>query len=70
MSKRVAGEGSIFQRRDGRWVASLRSGGQRFTVYDSSAAEAQSKLDQLRQQHRLGVLVKPTRLSLADYMKD
>lgn len=47
---RSHGEGSIFQRQDGRWQASLQVDGVRRTVYGKSRAEVVRKLAEVKQQ--------------------
>ncbi len=48
--RRSPGEGSISQRKDGRWQASLQVNGQRTTVYGKTRAEAAAKLRILQRQ--------------------
>lgn len=60
MSKRTAGEGSVFERKDGRWCATLdlgRQGGkrQRRTFYGATASEVRDKLLQARADLSKGV---------------
>lgn len=50
MSKKSHGEGTIVQRRDGRWQASLRVNGTRPTVYGKSEREVRAKLRALQRQ--------------------
>lgn len=49
MRKRGHGEGSVFQRGDGRWVASLQVAGKRRTVYGTTRQEALQKLKELQE---------------------
>jgi integrase len=49
MRKRGHGEGSVFQRSDGRWVASLQVAGKRRTVYGATRLEALQKLKELQE---------------------
>ena len=49
-SRRSPGEGSISQRKDGRWQASLQVNGQRTTVYGKTRREAADKLRVLQSQ--------------------
>lgn len=57
MSRRGAGEGSISQRRDGRWQASIMAHGVRKTVYGKTEREARRKLLALQKElHTLGAL--------------
>lgn len=48
--RRAPGEGSLVQRPDGRWQASLQVEGRRRTVYGKTRAEAVGKLDALKRQ--------------------
>jgi len=69
MARRARGEGSIYQRQDGYWVASLRWGNRRTTVYATTKQEAVSKLQELqRAAHTLGRLPDPARLTVRDYL--
>jgi integrase len=49
-SRRSPGEGSISQRKNGRWQASLQINGQRTTVYGKTRREAAAKLRVLQSQ--------------------
>ena len=71
-TRKSPGEGSITQRPDGRWQASLQVEGTRRTVYGKTRTEAAEKLrtlaDQARQNgHRLP---DPGKLTLGDYLDD
>lgn len=60
MSRRSSGEGSITQRKDSRWQASLMVGGVRKTVYGKTRQEAHRKLcDLQRQASSTGALPSP-----------
>jgi integrase len=65
---RSAGEGSITRRSDGRWFGRLQVAGRRYCVYGKSRKEAAHKLQALRQQQGQGLLVEPSRLTMADYL--
>ena len=75
MSKRGNGEGSVFQRSDGRWVGKISLGSdasakrQRKTVYGKTQKEVIEKLDALKQQAKLNTksIVSPE--SLAAYLQ-
>lgn len=54
--RRSNGEGSTYQRADGQWCAALRVNGKPFVRYGRTRAEALLKLDQLRQEARLGLV--------------
>lgn len=61
------GEGSITQRKDGRWQAALMVGGVRKTVYGKTRGEALRKLGELRRQAAAnGALPDPGRRTVGD----
>lgn len=66
MARRSPGEGSIYQRADGRWVASLSLEGRRRTVYGATRKEAAGKLAALKRQAGAGTLPTPGRRTVAD----
>jgi integrase len=68
MSRRSNGEGSVYQRSDGRWCASIRLGGKRRTVYGRSRQEAARRLGELQRAAHQGRLVAPSRLTLGAYL--
>jgi integrase len=70
MSRRSYGEGSIYQRPDGLWVAAISLGGKRRVVYGKTRKEAATKLAGLQQTVSAGRLVEATRLTLSDYLAD
>ena len=49
-SRRSSGEGSIYQRKDGTWMASIQVNGVRRSAYGATRREAAAKLNILRQQ--------------------
>jgi len=66
---RAKGEGSICQRSDGRWQASIQLDGQRRIVYGRTRSEAVAKLDELRRQaDAAGVLPQPGRRTLGELL--
>ena len=67
MSQRIHGEGSITQRRDGRWQACLMVAGVRRTVYGKTRREAAQKLAGLRRQ-AAGGLPDPGKRTLGDLL--
>lgn len=69
MGRRQNGEGSVYQRTDGRWVASIQAGGYRRSVYGKSKQEARTKLKTLRQQALGGTLALPSRQTLAQLVE-
>lgn len=72
--KRGNGEGSVYQRRDGTWAASLMVGRKangtpdRRTVYGKTRAEAVKKLDELRQRNAAGLIVEATGLTVQAFI--
>ncbi len=69
MSRRSSGKGSIVQRSDGRWHASLQVDGVRKTVYANTKREVQTKLRELQQQReRTGSLPATSGQTLNDLL--
>lgn len=68
--RRVAGEGSIRQRRDGRWEVRLWVGDRRVSRYAPDRAAAVALLTRLRGEHLAGRLAPPTRLTLGDFLAE
>ncbi len=69
MTRRSNGEGSISQRQDGRWQASLQVEGRRRTVYGRTRGEVAKRLDELRRQASLsGTLPDPGKRTLGDLL--
>jgi len=67
MARRSRGEGSLHQRKDGRWQAALQVDGVRRTVYGRTRQEAARKLADLqRQAMAAGALPQPGTKTLAD----
>ena len=67
MSRRVNGEGSIIQRKDGRWQASIQINGKRKTVYGRTEGQARKKLRELQRQiDTTGSLPNPGNRKLSD----
>jgi integrase len=73
--RRGNGEGSIFQRKDGRWVARITVGydanGKRNqrTVYGKTKRECQEKLTRLQHQKLDGTLGEQTKLTVAQFLE-
>ncbi len=73
-ARRGRGEGSVFRRKDGAWVASLTTGydhegkRRRRTIYAGSKTEALERLAGLRHQSLTGALPGPQRQTLAAYL--
>ena len=73
--KRNAGEGSIFQRSDGRWCAQLDLGWRggrrpRKYIYGPTAAEVQHALLKARADHAQGIPVPPSRQTVEQFLQD
>lgn len=74
-SKRANGEGSIYQRQDGRWTAAYyvpkpTGGESRRYVYGKTSDEVETKLVEIRNQVRSGAPVAPAGLTLARYLDE
>lgn len=73
--RRGNGEGSIFRRSDGRWVAKVANGydasgkRRRKTVYGKTKREVQDKLTELQQRQKLGALAESKGVSIAQYLE-
>jgi integrase len=65
----VAQRGSVFQRSNGRWIASLRVGTRTIQRYGTSRADAEAKLAALLKEHYQGTLVAPTKTTLAEWVE-
>lgn len=64
-TRRSSGEGTIVQRRDGRWQASLQVESQRRTVYGKTRSECAAKLGELQRQAAVnGTIPNPARRTL------
>ena len=68
MSHRAAGDGSISQRKDGRWQAALQVEGVRRIVYGRTENEARKKLRDLQREASSHGLVDPGKRTVADLM--
>jgi integrase len=66
--RRSNGEGSIYQRQDGTWTATIRVAGQRHYVYGKTRREAAAKLQELQQEASKGTLTTPSRTTVAEYL--
>jgi len=69
MSRRDKGQGSVFQRGDGKWVAQITVVGTRRTVYGKSEREARAKLKELQGQAQQGVLRPASNQTLGEYVE-
>jgi integrase len=72
--RRGNGEGSIFQRADGRWVATIAVGydhagkRRRKTVYGHTKREVQDELNRLQQRKSTGALTATSKVTVAQYL--
>ncbi|HZV49355.1 MAG TPA: tyrosine-type recombinase/integrase [Candidatus Dormibacteraeota bacterium] len=69
MARRAAGEGTIYKRADGRWVAQLRVDGRRLTFYGATQREANEKLLKARRDRAEGVLLAASGWTLGQYLE-
>ncbi len=68
MPRRASGEGTIYRRLDGRWVAQLSlSGGKRKTFYGLSQREVRDKLLVTRRAAQKGLLPTGPSQTVADF---
>lgn len=68
--QRGHGEGSIYQRKDGRWVASITvEGRKRKTLYGKTRKEVAEKLHKALQDRRQGILATGPRQKLGEYLE-
>ena len=74
MRKRANGEGSVYQRSDGRWAGEVTTGyddrGRQIKprVYGRTQADVMEKLRELKQRVSKGLPAKPQRLSVAEFL--
>ncbi len=73
MSRRGPGEGTVYQRSDGRWVGSVtvgwgRDGRERRSVYAATQAEALAGLRQLREQTASGLPTVDARVTVGAFL--
>jgi integrase len=73
-SRRGAGEGSIYRRKDGRWASSLTIGSdengrrRRKTVYGVTRREVAEKLLELQKDAQAGAVLDASRIVVGDYL--
>ena len=73
--RRANGEGSVYQRKDGRWIAQLcvgftPAGRPRYAYrYAKTQKEAVARLDELRREHAQGLSVDAKRQTVADFLQ-
>jgi integrase len=67
--RRGHGEGSIYQRQDGRWGADISlENGNRKTLYGKTRAEVADKLNTALQEQKQGILATGPRQTVAHYL--
>ncbi|MBI4498824.1 MAG: site-specific integrase [Chloroflexi bacterium] len=64
------GTGTVYQRKDGRWVAALSLAGRPITRYAKTEKEAKAKLADLQREHYTGTLTAPTRMTLGEWLAE
>src|ERR1700674_459077 len=70
MSRRGHGEGSIYQRNDGRWAASITlEGRKRKTLYGKTRKEVQEKLRVALSEQKQGALVTGPHQTVKQYLE-
>src|SRR5262249_47513530 len=70
MARRSNGEGSIhFRAKQNLWCGAIQAGSQRRWIYGKSRKEVAQKLSSLQQSVRVGNLVRPTKLTVAEYLE-
>jgi integrase len=67
--RRLNGEGTIFQRSDGRWCASLSFGARRKYVYAATAEAVRAKLNAAIEAKTKGAPIDDGRISVADHLE-
>mgnify|MGYP001007002162 CR=1 FL=1 len=76
MAKRGNGEGSIYQRSDGKWCGSISIGWtddgklKRRTIYGKTRKEVADKITMLKNDHILGRSIEPTKINVAEHFNN
>ncbi len=70
MSRQPNGQGSIRQRADGKWEASIRLGGSRHWARGKTRADVQRALNELRRAHAADELRAPSRITVGEHLRD
>jgi integrase len=70
MARRANGEGSILQRKDGRWQGSLGVAGKRRTVYGKTRKEVADRIARLQSDLMVGRTIEPSKEPLGIYLDD
>jgi integrase len=68
VTRRANHEGSVYQRTDGQWVASIQVSGKRLYKYGKSRSEASKKLQAILREHHQGTLTHPSRTTLDEWV--
>jgi integrase len=69
VGRRANHEGSVYQRNDGLWVASIQVLGKRLYRYGKTRSEATQKLQAVLREHHTGTLAQPSRVTLAEWVE-
>lgn len=69
-AKTPNGLGTVYQRKDGYWVAALSLGGKRIVRYAASRSDALKQLAALVGDQQAGLLVRPERLTVEAFLLD
>jgi integrase len=67
VARRSNHEGSLYERADGYWVASIRTGGKRLVRYGKTRSEAASKLRELMVECHQGTVTLPAKVTLHEW---
>ncbi|ACZ42474.1 integrase family protein [Thermobaculum terrenum ATCC BAA-798] len=68
--RQANGEGTVYRRRDGRWVAAVVHAGRRISRYAKTRREAQKQLRELLEAAAEHRLVPPNKLTLEQYLAE
>ena len=66
--KRANGEGSLYQRKDGRWESRLIIDGKRWSYYGKTQTEAMAKRDAAKAEIIKGEYIEPSKLTLGQWL--
>jgi len=67
--RRLNGEGSIYQRNDGRWCCQIAIEGKPRYLYGKTAQEVKNKRDELKDQASKGILPEPNKVTVEQWLK-
>lgn len=67
--RRLNGEGSIYQRNDGRWCCQIAIEGKPRYLYGKTAQEVKDKRDELKDQASKGILPEPNKVTVEQWLK-